>query len=94
MAKRKTRRITKRPRKGSKASFKAIRKQAKARATAEKASTRRASADVPTGTLMGREARTKERFRELVAWYMLRGMDEGTAPRHAQDEMDDDSRKD
>jgi hypothetical protein len=43
---------------------------------------------------MGRKSRREERFRELVAWYMLQGMDEGAARRHAQHEMDDDSRED
>jgi hypothetical protein len=48
----------------------------------------------PSGTLTGREARSQERFRELVAWYMLQGVDEATARRRAQDEIDDDPRKD
>jgi hypothetical protein len=43
---------------------------------------------------MGREARRKERFRELFAWYMLQGVDEATARRRAQDEIDNDPRKD
>jgi hypothetical protein len=36
----------------------------------------------------------EERFRELVAWYMLQGVDEATARRRAHDEIDDDPRKD
>ena len=44
-------------------------------------------------TLTGREARREERFRELVAWYTLQGVDEATAKRRAQDEMHDDPQK-
>jgi hypothetical protein len=44
-------------------------------------------------TLIGPEARRDERFRELVAWYTLQGLDEATARSHAQDEIDDDPRK-
>jgi hypothetical protein len=43
---------------------------------------------------MGREARREEGFGELVAWHMLQGVDEATARRRAQDEIDDDPRKD
>ena len=50
--------------------------------------------EAPTGSLKGREARAEERFRELVAWYMLQGMDEATARQLAQDEMDNQTRKD
>jgi hypothetical protein len=50
--------------------------------------------DAPTVTLTGRQARREERFRELVAWYMLQDVDEATARRRAQDEIDDDPRKD
>jgi hypothetical protein len=57
--------------KGSQVSFRAIKRQAKARAAAPK-------------ILVGREARTEERFRELVAWYMLQGADEVTARRRAR----------
>ena len=42
----------------------------------------------------GYEARSQERFRELVAWYMLQGVGEATARRRAQDEIDGDHRKD
>jgi hypothetical protein len=79
--------------KGSQVSFRAIKRQAKARSAAEKALTERVSAKAPK-TLVGREARTEERFRELVAWYMLQGADEATARRRARDEIDDDPRKD
>jgi hypothetical protein len=96
MAKRTTRTITKSSRKVSKTSFKAIKKQAKERTVAEKAATKRVapSSDAPTASLTGREARRDERFRELAAWYMLQGADETTARRRAQDEIDDDPRKD
>jgi hypothetical protein len=40
------------------------------------------------------EAHRGERFRELVAWYMLQGLDEAAARRQAHDEIDDDPRKD
>jgi hypothetical protein len=50
--------------------------------------------DAPTVTLTGRQARVEERFRELVAWYMLQCVYEATARRRAQDEIDDDPRKD
>ena len=46
--------------------------------------------DAPTGALTEREARSEERLRELAAWHMLHGMDEATARRRAQEEMDDD----
>ena len=36
----------------------------------------------------GRHARTEERFWELVAWYMLQGLDEATARRRAHDEIE------
>jgi hypothetical protein len=48
---------------------------------------------VPT-TLIGREARAEERFRELVAWFMLQGVDEPRARQRACDEIDEDPRKD
>ena len=67
--------------------------QAKVKSAVEKALTKRASAKAPR-TLVGREARMEERFRELVAWYMLQGVDEATARRRAHDEIDDDPRKD
>ena len=51
--------------------------QAKVKSAVEKALTKRASAKAPR-TLVGREARMEERFRELVAWYMLQGVDEAT----------------
>ena len=93
MAKRTARTITKPSLKVSKASYRAIKKQVKERAAAEKAATKQHRSDTPTGTLTGREARSQERFRELVAWYMLQGLDEPTARRRAQDEIDDDPRK-
>jgi hypothetical protein len=67
-------------------------KRAAAKKTATKRIARRYKA--PTGALKGREARTEERFRELAAWYILQGMDEATARQLAQDEMDNESRKD
>jgi hypothetical protein len=75
------------PAKGSRTSFRAMKKQAEARVAAEKAPTKRASAKAPT-TLIGREARTEERFRELVAWYRLQGLDEATAQRRAHGEIE------
>jgi hypothetical protein len=78
--------------KASKTSFKTIKKQAKTTAPAEKVATKGVAAQAPT--LMGREARREESFRELVAWHMLQGLDEATARRRAQDEIDDDPRKD
>ena len=66
------------------------------RAAAKKTATRRLAQryEVPTGSLKGREARAEERFRELAAWYVLQGMDEATARQLAQDEIDNDTRKD
>ena len=66
-------------------------KRAAAKKTAAKLAQRY---EAPTGSLKGREARAEERFRELVAWYMLQGMDEATARQLAQDEMDNETRKD
>lgn len=90
MAKQTTKKL---PTKGSETSFRAIKRQAKVRATAARASTKSASAKGPT-TLIGREARAEERFRELVAWFMLQGVDEPTARQRACDEIDEDPRKD
>ena len=84
--------MAKRTTKGSKRSFRAIKKQAKATTAADKASNKGASAKAPT-TLIGREARAEERFRELVAWYILQGVDEATARRRARDAIDDDPRE-
>jgi hypothetical protein len=92
MAKRTAGTITKSSRRVSRTSFRAIKKQAKERSAEEKGSFK-VAADTP-GALTGREARSQERFRELVAWYMLNGVDEATARRRAQDEMDEDRRKD
>jgi hypothetical protein len=66
------------------------------RAAAKKTATKRLAQryEAPTASLKGREARAEERFRELVAWYMLQGMDEATARQLAQDEMDNETRKD
>jgi hypothetical protein len=50
--------------------------------------------DARPRSLTGRYARKEERFRELVAWHMLQNMDEATARRRAQEEMDDGPRKD
>jgi hypothetical protein len=66
-------------------------KRAAAKKTAAKLAQRY---EAPTGSLKGREARAEERFRELAAWYMLQGMDEATARQLAQDEMDNETRKD
>ena len=65
------------------------------RAAAKKTATKRLAQryEAPTGS-QGREARAEERFRELTAWYMLQGMDEATARQLAQDEMDNETRKD
>jgi hypothetical protein len=79
--------------KGSRTSYRAIKRQAKARAAAEKAPTKSASLKAPR-TLIGREARTDERFRELAAWYILQGLDEAAARRRARDEIVDDQGKD
>jgi len=66
------------------------------RAAAKKTATKRLAQryEAPTGSLKGREARAEERFRELAAWYVLQGMDEATARQLAQDEMDNETRKD
>ena len=90
MAKRTARTPTKSSRKASKTSDKAIKNKGGHRESFDQ----RVSADAPTGALMRREARGKERFRELFAWYMLQGVDEATARRRAQDEIDNDPRKD
>jgi hypothetical protein len=94
MAKRTARTITKSSQKVSKTSFKSIKKQAKQRTAAEKGATKIVAPPSDPPTLTGRQARVEERFRELVAWYMLQGVDEATARRRAQDEVDDDPRKD
>ena len=75
---------------------KAIKQSAKEKAAAAKTVTKRIArrSDAPTGALTEREARSEERLRELAAWHMLHGMDEATARRRAQEEMDDDPRKD
>ena len=96
MAKRTARTMTKSSQKVSKTSFKSIKKHAKQRAAAQKRTTKMLAppSDAPTVTLTGRQARVEERFRELAAWYILQGVDEATARRRAQDEIDDDPRKD
>ena len=94
MAKRTTCMATNSSQKVSKTSFRVIKKQTKGRAVAEKATTKRAKGPSNTAaTLIGREARRDERFRELVAWYMLQGVDEAAAKRRAEDEMHDDPQK-
>jgi hypothetical protein len=94
MAKGITYMATKSSPKVSKTSFRVIKKQTKERAVAEKAATKEAKRPSNTAaTLIGREARREERFRELVAWYMLKGVDETTAKRRAQGEMHDDPQK-
>ena len=63
-----------------------VKKHAKKKAAAKKST---------TGALIEPEDRAAEEYvRELVAWYMLQGMDEATARRRAQDEMDCNPRKD
>jgi hypothetical protein len=71
----------------SKASFRAIKKPA------ENAAMKNAKRPSNAATLTGREARREERFRDLVAWYILQGVDEASAKRRAQDEMHDDPQK-
>ena len=94
MAKGITYMATKSSPKVSKTSFRVIKKQTKERAVAEKAATKEAKRPSNTAaTLIGREARREERFRELVAWYTLQGVDEATAKRRAHDEMHDDPQK-
>ena len=78
----------------SKTSFRVIKRLTKEGAVAEKAATKNAKRPSNTATsLIGREARREERFRESVAWYTLQGVDEATAKRRAQDEMHDDPQK-
>jgi len=94
MAKRATYMAAKSSQNVSKTSFRVIKKQTKERAVAEKAATKKAKRPSNTATtLIGREARREERFRELVAWYTLQGVDEATAKRRAHDEMHDDPQK-
>jgi len=96
MAKRAAKTITKSLKKVSKKSAKATNKQAKEKAVAEDAAIKNVatSSDDRPGLLTGREAKKEERFRELAAWYILQGLDEATARQRAQDQMDDDPRKD
>jgi len=94
MAKRTIWTTTKSPRKVSKTALKSIKKQAKQRAAAEKGAPKMVAPPSGAVTLTGRQARVEERFRELVAWYILQGVDEATARRRAQDEIDDDPRQD
>jgi hypothetical protein len=94
MAKRTTCMATKSSQKMSKTSFRVIKNQTKERAVAEKAATKNAKRPSnAAATLIGRAARREERFRELVAWYTLQGVDEATAKRRAQGEMYDDPQK-
>jgi hypothetical protein len=96
MAKRAAKAITKSLKKVSKKSSKATNRQAKEKAVAEDAAIKNVapSSDARLGLLTGREAKKEERFRELAAWYILQGLDEATARQRAQDQMDDDPRKD
>jgi hypothetical protein len=64
-----------------------MKKQAKETPVAEKAATKKAKRPFNAAATLGRQARREERFRELVAWYILQGVDEATAKRRAQDEM-------
>jgi hypothetical protein len=93
MAKRTARTTTKPSRKSSKASYRTINEQAKERAAAEKAATKERRSDTPSRTVAGLKLEVGA-FPGLVGWYMLQGADEATARRRAQDEMDDDPRKD
>jgi hypothetical protein len=84
-------------RKVSETSCKAIKKQVKENAGAERrAATKKIAPHQTLGprSLTGRDARKEERFRELVAWHMLQNVDEATARQRAQEEMDDGPRKD
>jgi hypothetical protein len=90
MAKRTIRKKTK-SRTASSTSFRAIKKKAKEKAVvAKKTSTKRIARLAPTG----REAKSDEHLREVAAWYRLQGVDEATARQLAQNEIDDDIRKD
>jgi hypothetical protein len=94
MARRTARKRTKTSRKASKKSLKAVKKSAKAKAAAKTATKRIARGSDPvTGGQTQRDP-TEERFRELVAWYVLEGVDEATARQRARQEMDSDLRKD
>jgi hypothetical protein len=71
-----------------------IRQFWKAPAAAKTATKRIARrSDPATGGQTQRDP-TEERFRELVAWYVLEGVDETTARQRARQEMDSDLRKD
>jgi hypothetical protein len=94
MAKRTTYMAAKSSQNVSKTSFKVIKKHTKEKTVAEKAATKKAKRPSNTATtLIGPEARREERFRELLAWYMLQGVDEAAAKRRAEDEMHDDFQK-
>jgi hypothetical protein len=95
MARRTARKRTKTSRKASKKSLKAVKKPAKAKAAATKTATKRIArrSDLPIGGQTQRDP-TEERFRELVAWYVLEGVDKTTARQRARQEMDSDLRKD
>jgi hypothetical protein len=95
MAKRTARKIPKTSRKASKKSSKAVRKPAKAKTAATKTATKRIArrSHPATGGQLQRDP-TEEHFRELVAWYVLEGVDETTARQRARQEMDSDLRKD
>ena len=95
MAKRTARKRTKTSRKASKKSLEAFKKSAKAKARATKTATKRIArrSDPATGGQTQRDP-MEERFRELVAWYVLEGVDETTARQRARQEMDNDLRKD
>jgi hypothetical protein len=94
MARRTARKRTKTSRKASKKSLKAVKKTAKAKAAAKTATKRIVrGSDPATGGQTQRDP-TEERFRELVAWYVLEGVDETTARQRARQEMDNDLRKD
>jgi hypothetical protein len=84
MAKRRKKARGKSSTKVSKTSFKAIKKLKKNGGACK--STATPSTSQPR-SLKGRDARREERFRELVAWHMLEGMDEAAARLRAGEEM-------
>jgi hypothetical protein len=89
MAKRRKETRGKSSTKVSETSFKATKKLKKNGGARKKAATKRVatSSTARPRSLTGRDARKEERFRELVAWHMLEGMDEAAARLRAEEEM-------
>ncbi len=89
MAKRRKKTRDKSSTKLSETSFKATKKLKKNGGARKRAATTRAatSSTARPRSLTGRDARKEERFRELVAWHMLEGMDEAAARLRAEEEM-------